>query len=157
MPYELRQATAADAPAIRNLIFEILEAYGLAASPETTDADLFDLDGFYFEAGGDFAVVVDGSTLIGCVGLLRLDDDVCELRKMYVDWRYRGLGLGKQLLDYAISRAIALGFRQITLETASVLKEAIALYERYGFRAYVPEHLAARCDRAMTLDLTRLQ
>jgi hypothetical protein len=38
-------------------------------------------------------------------------------------------------------------------ETASVLREAVALYERYGFRRYEPGHLAARCDAAYYLDL----
>ena len=41
----------------------------------------------------------------------------------------------------------------MTLETASVLKEAIALYESYGFVEYEPDHLSARCDQAYFLQL----
>ena len=41
----------------------------------------------------------------------------------------------------------------MTLETASVLTEAIALYMRFGFRPYTPKNLAARCDQAYELDL----
>ena len=39
------------------------------------------------------------------------------------------------------------------LETASVLRAAVALYERYGFQRYTPSHLASRCDAAYYLDL----
>ena len=39
------------------------------------------------------------------------------------------------------------------LETASVLKEAVAMYQQRGFRSYTPEHLSPRCDAAYFLDL----
>jgi putative acetyltransferase len=79
--------------------------------------------------------------------------DTCELRKMYLQRDYRGRGYGKQLLEHALAQAQELGFRQITLETASVLKEAIRLYERYGFVPYTPAHLSPRCDQAYVLEL----
>jgi hypothetical protein len=39
------------------------------------------------------------------------------------------------------------------LETASALKEAIALYKSYGFAEYTPDHLSSRCDQAYMLEL----
>jgi len=72
---------------------------------------------------------------------------------MYLHRDYRGQGLGKGLLDNALADARRLGFASVVLETASVLKEAIALYESYGFTPYQPDHLAPRCDQAYILDL----
>ena len=72
---------------------------------------------------------------------------------MYLATASRGHGFGRRLLEHALSRARELGFSRVVLETASVLREAVALYERYGFRRYKPEHVAARCDAAYFLDL----
>jgi len=41
----------------------------------------------------------------------------------------------------------------VTLETASVLTEAIGLYRSYGFVEYQPDHLSSRCDQAFVLQL----
>ena len=90
---------------------------------------------------------------LGSVGLYPVDRSTCELRKMYLHSSFRGKGLGRLLLEHALKRAKELGFSRVTLETASVLKEAIALYQSYGFRSYAPDHLAGRCDQAHYLDL----
>jgi len=54
------------------------------------------------------------------------------------------------------ARAKEIGFRRIVLETASVLKEATALYRRYGFQPYQAPHLSQRCDGAYVLDLVEM-
>ena len=72
---------------------------------------------------------------------------------MYLHRDHRAKGLGKRLLEHALAEARRLGFQTITLETASVLKEAIRLYERYGFQPCTPAHLSCRCDQAYSLKL----
>ncbi len=149
----MRSATTNDEPAIRELVFSILESYGLKPSPQDTDADLYDLKGHYGDRGGDFSVMLDREQIIGTVAIHNMGNRVCELRKMYLDPGYRRRGLGKQLLEYSLAKARDLGFNRVTLETATALKEAVALYESYGFKRIEPEHLAPRCDIAMALDL----
>ena len=90
----------------------------------------------------------DGNHIIGSYGLFRIGENECELRKMYLAADHRRKGFGKLLLESALRRAEELRFSSITLETASVLKEAIALYKKYGFKPYTPSHLSARCDQA---------
>jgi putative acetyltransferase len=72
---------------------------------------------------------------------------------MYLHKVHRGKGLGKFLLEDALSKARQLGFEKMILETASVLKEAIALYKSYGFKEFMPDHLSSRCDQAYRLEL----
>ena len=154
MAYQLRPATRDDQPAVEQLVFSVLAEYGLTPDPTSTDADLRDLGGFYHDAGGTFDVLVaDSGEILGTVGLFRISPSTCELRKMYLAREARGQGLGRRLLEHALAQATALGCTRVVLETATVLREAVHLYERYGFRAYVPEHLAARCDAAYCLDL----
>ncbi len=150
----LRVASNRDCEHITNLVFSVLREYDLKPDPASTDADIKDIDSSYFQRGGTFFVLEekDGS-IIGAYGLYPLEKHTCELRKMYLHKAYRGKGLGKLLLEDALTRARQLGFRRMTLETASVLKEAIALYKSYGFAEYTPDHLSSRCDQAYVLEL----
>jgi putative acetyltransferase len=154
MPLVLRSATNKDRAAVERLVFGVLAEYGLKPNPDSTDSDLADIERSYCAPGGFFDVLVDDSgRIVGSVGLYPLSSSVCELRKMYLDRSARGLGHGRRLLEHALTRARELGYSRIVLETASVLREAIALYERRGFRRYTPDHLAQRCDAAYYLDL----
>ena len=152
---QLRPATNADAEAVRELVFGVLKEYGLRPSPQDTDADLFDIESSYFARGGRFDVLVAaGETIVGTVGLYPVDATTVELRKMYVHKQLRGAGHGRMLLDHALEQARRAGFKRMTLETATVLKEALALYTRYGFRPFEAEHVSSRCDLCLALDLT---
>jgi putative acetyltransferase len=151
----LRHATNADIPEIKDLIFSILRDYGLSPDPGSTDNDLSDIEKYYLNNGGVFDVLIEIETqqIVGTVGLWHIDVENVELRKMYLDKNCRGKGLGRFLLEHAIADAKQLCFRRMTLETASILKEAVALYARYGFKIRQSDHLAARCDMAMELEL----
>lgn len=151
--FTLRPATNVDCPEVQALIFAVLREYGLAPDPDQTDRDLADLQGHYFDHGGYFGVVEEAGVIIATVGLSKVDATTCELRKMYALPLARGKGLGRYLLDFAIDKAKSWGCERMTLETASVLVEAIGLYRRYGFREYYPPHITCRCDMAMELDL----
>ncbi|HSW45334.1 MAG TPA: GNAT family N-acetyltransferase [Phycisphaerae bacterium] len=149
-----RPATNADAEAVRSLVFSVLSEYGLGADPACTDRDLSDIEGSYAAHGGCFEVIVDaGGQVIGSYGLYPLREGVCELRKMYLRRDCRGRGLGNTIMRRVLQQAPALGFRRMELETAAVLKEAIALYQAFGFRPFEPDHMSARCNLAMFLDL----
>jgi putative acetyltransferase len=147
--FTLRPATDTDGQAVRELVFAILREHGLTPDPTGTDSDLYDLESRYHRAGGFFEVLVDaGGAVVGTVGAIPLGGGRCELRKMYLAPAHRGRGLGKRLLRQALSRARELGFSRVELETSSVLRTAIRLYESFGFRPFVPDHMCCAPDRA---------
>jgi putative acetyltransferase len=149
-----RAATNGDGARIRELIFDVLREYGLEPDPEGADADLRDIEAQYLAPGGSFECIEDAhGTLLGTVGLFRLDTIHCELRKMYFIPEARGKGLGKRTLARTLHHAKRLGFRKVNLETAGALKEAIGLYQRFGFRRIDAAPCVARCDQAYELDL----
>jgi putative acetyltransferase len=90
--------------------------------------------------------------LLGTCGLYPLTAETVELRKMYFSKNLRGHGIGKKTLQRMIETARELGFKKIYLETASVLKEAVALYEKFGFQPTNEKH-TPRCDAAYTLSI----
>jgi GNAT superfamily N-acetyltransferase len=153
--YFLRPARRGDQAAVKNLIETILGTYGIALSPTETDADLADLEGYYSLPGSSFDVLIDRSTdgIVGTVALEPHHSADCELRKMYLDSRHRRRGLGKYMLMHTIHRARALGYCRVLAGTTAVLKEAIALYEQFGFKYVDGPRLAARAELTMALQL----
>ena len=150
----LRLANNNDCDNIASLVYGILREYDLKPDPACTDADIKDVESSYFGRGGTFFVLeTEDGSIIGAYGLYPINEQTCELRKMYLHKAHREKGLGKLLLEDALSKASQLGFERMVLETAAVLKEAIALYKSYGFIEYDPQHMSSRCDQAYRLEL----
>lgn len=145
--WQIRPWQAADALSAQQLIVSVLNEYGLKADVAGVDADVLDVETHYRHGGGEFFVVESAQRIVGTMGFSRIDSETCELRKMYLLPEVRGQGLGRQLLQLAFERSVAAGFHIMQLETASVLKEAIALYERHGFAPSCKPLHTARCDR----------
>jgi DNA-binding MarR family transcriptional regulator/ribosomal protein S18 acetylase RimI-like enzyme len=82
---------------------------------------------------GTFLVLRDDDSIVGCAGLHRIDDVTGEVKRMWVDPDWRGLGLGGRLLAAVEDRAQALGCITVVLDTNESLDEAIAMYERAGY------------------------
>jgi GNAT superfamily N-acetyltransferase len=153
--YFLRAARRGDESAAKDLIETILRSYGISLSPNETDADLADLETYYGRPGASFDVLIERASgqIAGTVALEPHRSGDCELRKMYLGERHRGRGLGKYLLNHALCRARALGYQRVLAGTTAVLKEAIGLYEQFGFRHIDGPRLAARAELTMVLQL----
>ena len=151
----IRRANSADTAGARDLVFRVLGEYGFVPEPTGTDADLADLEAGFLSDGGmfDVAIAPDGG-IVACCGMKILGDGRVELRKMYVRKDMRGRGLGRRLLDRTLAWARSRGHPRVELETASVLKEAIALYEKAGFVPRPGKPDTCRCDRAYALELS---
>lgn len=149
----IRSATNADCKNIQTLVFSILEEYGLKPDLQGTDQDITDVEKHYIERGGIFEIIENSDgELLGTVGLYPMNKTTVELRKMYFAPEIRGKGYGKQTLQRMIETAKTLGFKKIYLETASVLKEAVGLYEKFGFMPTCEKH-TPRCDRAYFMNI----
>ena len=131
--YTLRTATNADQGEVWALISGVLARYGITTDPNTTDADLVDLEANYSGQNGCLFALLDRTKLIGTVAIRLESDFNCELCRMYLLPQYRRQGLGRLLLDTAEKEAKLRGFTEMHLKTAAVLVEAIQLYESVGF------------------------
>lgn len=70
--------------------------------------------------------------IIGCIGIAG-HGEKAQLRWFLIEPLYRGIGLGKKLLNYALEFAKEKGYKSIYLDTTSDLEKAISLYQRAGF------------------------
>lgn len=69
----------------------------------------------------------------GCIGLRKIDEKACEMKRLYVRPRFRGRRLGEQLVQKIIADAEDIGYSCMLLDTLPFLKSAIRLYKKYGF------------------------
>jgi DNA-binding MarR family transcriptional regulator/GNAT superfamily N-acetyltransferase len=84
---------------------------------------------------GAFLVGRDDERVVGCGGLQRLTEETGEIKRMWIDPRWRGFGLGRRMLSRLEDAAREQGRRRIVLDTNETLREAISMYERAGYRA----------------------
>ncbi len=149
---------------------EIVEAYGrigdvralfaeYAASLEIDlcfqhfEEELRTLPGRYAPPDGGLYLALAGVRPAGCVALRSLDGGRCEMKRLYVQRDFRGLGLGRALAGRAIAGARAMGYRQVLLDTLPSMAGAQKLYEALGFRD-VPAYYANPCPGARFMALT---
>ncbi len=154
-PYRIRSWQPGDRAAVLALITAVLAEYDLTCEPEDSDRDALEVEACYWEPSGEFWVVEADGALVGTVGYRPTvrGQRAVELRKMYLLPQVRGQGLGRYLLTTVESAIQRRGFDEIWLETASVLKEAVGLYEASGYGAASGVE-TARCDRVYHKKLT---
>lgn len=131
-----------------HLIKNILLEYGLICEPFGADRDVYDVELFYQKKGGEFWVVERQGEIVGTAAYYPIDrgNNAVEIRKMYILPAVRRQGLGKFLLQELESKIIARGFDEIWIETASILQEAVILYENNGYLPTTGVE-TPRCDR----------
>jgi putative acetyltransferase len=111
--------------------------------------------------GGHIFMAFADSEPVGCVALIPMgnvvDNGVYELSKMAVSPRLRGLGIGRTLLEHAVTQARVIGARSLFLGSNTKLANAVHLYESIGFRHVPPASLPpmpyARANVFMELPL----
>jgi GNAT superfamily N-acetyltransferase len=103
-----------------------------------------------------FWVVEKGDEIIGMFGIESRSNESTELRRMYLDRRYRGHGIAQSMLQCAETRARELGFKKLILSTAELQKAAITFYRKCGYRLVRSEHSDTMSTRTVGGGLTRL-
>lgn len=102
-------------------------------SSQHIEDELNDVEKKYGFPGGRMYIALVDDKIAGCVALARTDDDYCELKRLYVRPEYRGRHLSRMLCDKVIADAKSAGYKYMRLDTFPFMKNAVQLYERYGF------------------------
>jgi putative acetyltransferase len=137
------------------IIRTVLAEYGLSWEPTGADRDVLEVEDFYLATGGEFWVIEKQGQQVGTAAYYPIErgENAVEIRKMYLLPDARGKGLGKYILQQMEQAIAARGFQQIWIQTASVLKTAVKLYERSGYQPTEGVE-TRRCDRVYVKYLT---
>jgi len=95
--------------------------------------ELENLKTIYNAADGGIILCKEGDNFIGCVAIRRSEENIAELKRMYVQPSHQHKGIGKNLLEQAIALALSCKYEFIRLDTLSHMTPAITLYKKYGF------------------------
>ncbi|MDD4149443.1 MAG: N-acetyltransferase [Bacteroidales bacterium] len=79
-------------------------------------------------------VEVDNSIAASMVLLNRKNVGNLRVYSIVVDEKFRGQGIARKLLDYAVVMAIKLNKKSLSLEVRINNTNAIVFYEKYGFK-----------------------
>ena len=88
--------------------------------------------------GVAFFVTRNDEIAAGCGGIKLFGTEYGEVKRMFVRPQFRGLGLGKLMLDRLARYAQERNANVLRLETGIYQTDAIRLYERYGFERRAP-------------------
>jgi len=81
-----------------------------------------------------FVVATSDGQPVACGGVRTLEAGVGEIKRMWVHADWRGAGLGARLLRHLEGVSAEMGHRVVRLDTNGTLVEAVAMYERSGYR-----------------------
>jgi putative acetyltransferase len=101
-----------------------------------TEGELEDVDNFqqvYIEDRGLFLVALDDNELIGTGALKKLEDNIAELKQVWLLEEYRGQKIGYQIVTQLLSFARTKGYSHVRLRTSQKQQRAIGFYTRIGF------------------------
>jgi putative acetyltransferase len=135
---QIRPIQLADNTGIAQVIRTTLKEFG-ANKPGTVYFDsstdhlfeLFQVPGAMYQVALLEGEIVGGGGIYPTEGL---PADTCELVKMYVLKKVRGIGLGRDLIQKSLDYAKEVGYKKVYLETMPELQQALATYQKFGFK-----------------------
>lgn len=97
------------------------------------EEELEHLDVKYGMPDGRLYIAFYGGELAGCIGLRKIDEWNCEMKRLYVRPAFRGKNIGNKLIQQIITDAKEAGYSHMLLDTLPFLKSAVHMYKAYGF------------------------
>jgi len=102
------------------------------------EREFADLPGKYAAPRGIILLADRRDAIEGCIAMRRVDDQICEMKRLYVRPSARGSGLGRRLIERLIVEATAVGYEEIRLDVLAEFAAARHLYATLGFTPAPP-------------------
>ena len=123
------------------MFLEYAHSLGFSLCFQNFDKELASLPGDYAPPDGRLLLAEHEEQLAGCVALHKLEDGICEMKRLYVRPQFRRLKVGRALAESIIAeaRSIGIGYPRMRLDTvAPLMAPAVSLYRQLGFQEIAP-------------------
>jgi ribosomal protein S18 acetylase RimI-like enzyme len=117
----------------KELFSEYARDLGFDLEFQDFEEEIADLPFHYGPPDGCILLAFYEGAPAGCVALRKLEEGICEMKRLYVKPEFRGKGLGKTLSTMILDEAACAGYELMRLDTLASMKEAMALYRNLGF------------------------
>lgn len=97
------------------------------------DAEIKDVKEKYGLPWGRLYLAYYDGELAGCIGLKKMDEQNCEMKRLYVRPEFRGKKIGSRLVEKILADAKDIGYSHMLLDTLPFLEAALHMYKKYGF------------------------
>ena len=130
--------TTEDLSRARALFEEYASSLQFDLDFQNFEEELVGLPGGYAPPEGRLLLAWVRDQIAGCVALRKIDQEICEMKRLYVRPSFRRLGVGRILALAIIQEARKIGYSRMRLDTVPSMKEAQVLYESLGFQKIPP-------------------
>lgn len=135
-------SSAAEVGLVRELFREYQRSLDVDLGFQDFEQELHNLPGEYQAPYGALLLAMANGQPAGCCALrpLLTSDytNACEMKRLYVRPGFRGLRLGRQLVEQTLLLAQQAGFDHMLLDTLSDMEAARELYQDCGFVEVAP-------------------
>lgn len=119
--------------ATQTLFLEYAKSLNFDLCFQGFDKELAGLPGDYAAPDGRLLLANYEGRVAGCVGLRKVADGVCEMKRLWVRPEFRGKKIGRKLAETVIAEARKIGYSIMKLDTIDTMTEAITMYQSMGF------------------------
>ena len=104
----------------------------------TFEEELAGLPGKYAPPGGRLLLAHVNGQAAGCAALRKIDQQACEMKRMFVYPEFQGKRIGRALAEHLLREARKIGYQTMLLDTSFRQIEAQSLYKKLGFKPIRP-------------------
>lgn len=118
---------------VKQLFIEYAKSLEVDLAFQHFELELMTLPGKYAPPHGSLVLAVVNGRGAGCAALRKINEDICEMKRLYVRGPYRGQGIGRELAVRITEEARRLNYKYIRLDTLAEMESAQELYQSLGF------------------------
>jgi len=122
----------------RSLFLEYARSLHFDLCFQDFDKEMESLPGEYAQPEGRLLLAEYYGETVGCIAMRKLEDGICEMKRLYVKPEYRHFKIGRTLTEILITEAKLAGYANMRLDTIPTMQAAIELYKSLGFQEIEP-------------------